>query len=409
MHLAIVSPYPPSITGIGQYGYYVSQLLAQSGVFRQVTILTGAAGESLYSQVYEPVSAVIPSPIQIEYAWRSNQWRTGWKIRAQLQRLKPDLVWFNLGASVFGRSPLSNLSGFFSPAWARRAGIPTIVTLHELVELADLRTLNAPGGPFAIYGARLLTSLGLQADVVCLTMRHYADWLAERQPNMRHMHIPIGAYHAPELLLESNSQELLFFTTLAPFKGLEVLLDAFRKLKPDYPNLRLTIAGVEHPRFPGYAQQLREQFKELSGVHWAGQIPEDQVRDLFQQAQIVALPYNASTGSSSVLYQAAMWGRSIVTSDLAETQNVVCESGLEVTYFDRGSVDSLANALKMQIDSPSLRCAQIQRNFSAIQRNRPEETCRAYLQAFNIALETRRSPKRIIIPSASQVEARGRI
>jgi len=402
MHLAIVSPYPPSITGIGQYGYYISQLLAQSGVFRRITILTGAPDESLNGRAHKPISVLSPPPIQIEYAWQSSQWQAGWNIHKRLQGLKPDLVWFNLGASVFGRSPLANLSGFFGPSGARRAGIPTVVTLHELVELADLRALNAPGGPFAAHGARLLSWLGLKADVVCLTMRHYADWLAQRQPNLHCMHIPIGAYRVPELLPESNTRGLLFFTTLAPFKGLEVLLDAFRALKKDYPDLRLTIAGVEHPRFPGYAQQLREQFKELGGVHWAGQVSEDQVRDLFRQAQIVALPYNASTGSSSVLYQAAMWGRSIVTSDLAETQNVVCESGLDVTYFERGNVAGLANALKMQIDSPELRRAQIQRNFSAIQGTRPEETCRAYLQAFNIALETRRSPKRITIPSASR-------
>lgn len=398
MHLAIVSPYPPSITGIGQYGYYISQLLAQSGVFRQITILTGTPSEP----GKEPASNIIPSPIQIEVAWRPNQWLTGWKIQSQLQQLKPDLVWFNLGASVFGRSPLANLSGFLSPTYAQRANIPTVVTLHEPVELADLQALSAPGGPFAVHGARLLTRLGLQADVVCLTMRHYADWLAKRQPNLRYMHIPIGAYHNPELLPDSNSQELLFFTTLAPFKGLEVLLEAFRALKVEYPHLQLTIAGVEHPRFPGYAQRLREKFNELSDVHWAGQIPEEHVCDLFQQAQIVALPYNASTGSSSVLYQAAMWGRSIVTSDLAETQNVVRESELEVTYFERGNVTSLIHALKTQLDSPALRQAQIRHNFSAIQRNRPEETCRAYLQAFNIALETHRSPKRIAIPSASR-------
>lgn len=402
MHLAIVSPYPPSITGIGQYGYYVSQLLAQSGVFRQITVLTGSESKSLDGQAQEPASPFISSPVQIEIAWQPNQWLTGWDIRTHLLCLKPDLVWFNLGASVFGRSPLANLSGFFSPSFARRANVPTVVTLHEPVELADLNALGAPGGPFAVYGARLLTCLGLRADVVCLTMRHYADWLAKRQPTMRYLHIPIGAYRTPELLPDSDTQELLFFTTLAPFKGVELLLNAFSALKTAYPHLRLTIAGVEHPRFPGYARQLREQFKGLSDVCWAGQIPEDQVRNLFQQAQIVALPYNASTGSSSVLYQAAMWGRSIVTSDLAETQNVVRESELEVTYFERGNVPSLVRALKTQLDSPALRHTQIQRNFSAIQRTRPEETCRAYLQAFNIALEVRRSPKRIAIPSASR-------
>ena len=393
MHLAIVSPYPPTITGIGQYGYHVSRLLEQSGVFRQITVLTDSSKN--------PDQLEKPSSLQIERAWLPNQWNTGWNIRNKLIQLNPDLVWFNLGASVFGRSPLANLSGYFGPTWARQLNIPTIVTMHELVQLADLRTLEAPGGPFATWGARLLTHIGLQADVVCLTMRHYADWLATRQPNLPCVHIPIGAYHTPELLSEneSNTRELLFFTTLAPYKGVELLLHAFSQLKAEYPDLHLTIAGSEHARFLGYAHRLHEQFNSLKDVRWLGQVPEDQVRELFRNAEIVALPYNASTGSSSVLYQAALWGRSLVASNLAEMQAVVCESGLDVTYFERGNAASLAKALKTQLDSPSLRRQQIQHNFSAIQHYSPEETLRAYLHAFNLAFETQSGTKRIVIPA----------
>src|SRR5688572_30748195 len=157
MHLTIVTPYPPNITGIGQYGYHVSRSLAQSGLFTQITVLTG---RSESSQAVET-----PSPIKIEYAWQPEQLTTGWKLTAHLRRLKPDLVWFNLGTSIFGRSPLANLSGFLAPMLAHQAGFPTIVTLHELAELADLRALNAPGGPFARYGARLLTEIATRADV----------------------------------------------------------------------------------------------------------------------------------------------------------------------------------------------------------------------------------------------------
>ena len=75
-----------------------------------------------------------------------------------MKQLNPDLIWFNLGASIFGKSPLSNLSGLLTPMSAAR-WFPTVVTLHEVVELADLRALNAPGGPFASLGARLLTRI----------------------------------------------------------------------------------------------------------------------------------------------------------------------------------------------------------------------------------------------------------
>lgn len=389
MHLAIVSPYPPSITGIGQYGYHVSRSLAQSGLFSRLTILTGSNGR---------LQTRLPSLVEIEETWKPGDLKAGLNILAQLQRIKPDVVWFNLGVSVFGASPLANLLGFFTPYWSRRLGFPTVVTLHEMVTKADLRSLHAPGGPLAPLGARMLMSIGLQGDVICLTMRQYRDWLRQNKPGQPSMYIPIGAYHAPEFLPENPAPELLFFSTLAPFKGLETLLEAFAGLHTAYPDLRLTIAGAEHARFRGYGRDLQKQYGRIPNIRWLGQVPEEDVRELYRKAQIVVLPYTASTGSSSVLYQAASWGRPVVVSNLTETKTVVAETGLEVTFFERGSVADLERALRVQLEAPQYRRSQVEHNLAAIQRNRPEETCRAYLQAFNLAFESRRSPNRIQIP-----------
>jgi len=391
MHLAIVSPYPPTITGTGQYGYHVSRSLAESDLFKRITVLTGTPGL--------PPAANVPPNVHVENVWNTESPDAGWKISAYLRASKPDLVWFNLGASTFGRSPIANLSGFLSPIWGRQLGLPTVVTLHELVELTDLSALRAPGGPFARQGARLLTQIALQADVVCLTLQRYVDWLAARRPNLQCVHIPIGAYHAPEILAESESQELLFFSLLAPFKGLETLLEALRSLRTEYPGLRLTVAGAEHPRFPGYARQLQQKFGGHTGISWLGEISEESVREIFRRAKIVILPYMASTGSSSVLFQAATWGRPIIASDLAEIHHALDDSALKVDFFRGGDPGSLANSIKILLDAAPRRREQVEHNFNVIQRAHPEQTCRAYLQAFNLALESRRSSKRLAIPA----------
>jgi glycosyltransferase involved in cell wall biosynthesis len=395
MHLAIVGPYPPNITGISQYGYHVSQSLAQSGLFSQLTVLTGKPASTK--------AVHLTTPIQVRHVWEPNQFNAARGIVHSLQEIKPDLVWFNLGTSIFGRSPLANLSGLLAPAWAGKLGFPTIVTLHELVELADLRGLNAPGGPLAPYGARLLTRVALQADVVCMTMRRYTDWLTVHRPSQAHFHIPIGAYHTPEMLPESKEASLLFFTTLAPFKGLEILLEAFQTLRDDYPQLTLTIAGTQHARFPEYAQRLKNTASQIPGIRWLGEVPEERVRALFQESRLVVLPYKASTGSSSVLYQAATWGRAVIASDLPETYAVVQESGLEINFFQSGNVNSLRAQIKTQLETPALGHTQVAHNFAAIQRNRPEDICHAYLRAFNSALERRSSHQRITIPALETV------
>jgi len=228
-------------------------------------------------------------------------------------------------------------------------------------------------------------------------MRNYADLLAVRQVDS--VHIPIGAYHEPHLLDETDSQELLFFTTLAPFKGLELLLEAFLILRTDYPCLKLIIAGSEHARFPNYPDELRTNFNGSHGIQWLGQIAEDHVMDLFRRAQIVVLPYTASTGSSSVLYQAATWGRPVVASDLPEIQALIMEGNLLVEIFKSGDVVGLCNALRALLDSPEKRRAQAKHNFNSIQHARPESTCKKYIEVFNYALKKHGSVNRIQIPS----------
>jgi len=384
MHLVIVSPFPPSITGIGQYGYHVTRSLANSGLFARLTVLAGSTKNGQH-----------PNHLgltELDYCWQPDSFNARQIILSRLKQLHPDLVWFNLGASIFGKSPLANLSGLLTPMSTMRM-FPTVVTLHELVELADLRALNAPGGVFAPWGARLLTRIATQADVVCLTMHHYADWLSRRGVDCAY--IPIGAYHEPELLPETETCELLFFTTLAPYKGLELLIEAFTLLGAEYPHLRLTIAGTTHARFPNYPLELKTRFHGTQGIQWLGQVSEDEVKGLLSRAQIVILPYAASTGSSSVLYQAATWGRAVVASDLSEIRKLTLENDLQVQFFENTNLESLCDSIRLLLNSPSLRRAQAQHNFNSIQHLRPRATGQRYIEVFNRALEKRQSTKRI--------------
>jgi glycosyltransferase involved in cell wall biosynthesis len=396
MHLAIVTPYPPAVTGIGQYGYHLSRTLAGSGAFERISVLTGRTAGSRRLEN--------PANLTVERAWQPECPLAGWQVAARLRQLRPDLVWFNLGTTVFGRSLLANVSGLLVPGLARRLGFPCTVTMHEMVELADLRSIRAPGWRLAALGARWVTSAFTQADVVCLTLKRYSEWLTSHRPGVCAVYVPIGAYGHPQILEEPTSPELLFFTTLAPFKGLELLLAAYRRLQARQPGVRLTIAGVEHARFPGYAARLRQEYADLNTVRWLGCVPEEGLQEIFRRCQVVVLPYTATTGSSSVLYQAATWGRAVVASDLPELRASVEEAGLEVAFFKDGDVGALADALERMLRSQRARRSQVERNYQAILRYRPEETCRTYLRVFNLTLEARCSAKRIAIPANLSTE-----
>jgi glycosyltransferase involved in cell wall biosynthesis len=122
------------------------------------------------------------------------------------------------------------------------------------------------------------------------------------------------------------------------------------------------------------------------------------VTDLFRRAQIVVLPYKASTGASTTLNQAAACGRAIVASDVDELLALAYEGKFQIEFFENGNSESLRNAIRALLLSPEKRRIQARNNFNAIQRARIEITCQRYLQAFNRALEKRNSRKRIPIP-----------
>ena len=390
MHLAIVSPFPPTITGIGQYGYHVTRALAKSGAFSRITVL---AGSHLDGEKPNHLGLT-----EIDYCWAPGQWKARTAILSRLNRLNPDVVWFNLRMAMFGESPWLSASGMLTPMFTHWMGYPTVVTFHELVELSDFQTLDAPGGVLAPIGARLITNLATQADVVCLTMQKHLKWFAKQRPSVDCTHIPLGAYHEPVLTAENGKTELLLFNMLAPFKGVELLLEVFPALKQEFPQLQLTIAGEEHPRFSGYAQFIRNRYANLKDIQWLGKIPDEDVSDLFQHAQIVVLPYKASTGASSALYQAAASGRAIVASDLSEIRALAQEGNFQVEFFENGNAEGLRNAIRNLLIAPERRLAQAQNNFKAIQNARLEITCHRYLQVFNRALAKRNSLKRIAIP-----------
>jgi glycosyltransferase involved in cell wall biosynthesis len=397
MHLAIVSPYPPAITGIGQYGYHVSNALANSSAFSRITLLT--------SQTSQSWAIAVPPNVTIERTWRSDRIDIGRRIVARLYQLHPDIVWFNMGATVFGRSVPANISGLLSPAVIQRLGVPCVLTMHEMAELADLRLLKVPGGLLSSLGAHWVTWALTQADVVCLTLKTYTEWLAARRPGKRYIHIPIGMYHHPQLLDEPPTPDLLFFTTLAPFKGLVLLLDACRLVRDRFPLLKLTISVAEHPRFPGYMAHMQHNYRHVKAVRWLGYVPEANVGEVFRQCQVVVLPYTAATGSSSVLYQAMMWGRPIVASGLPELRSAVDEVNLKAEFFTSGNTLDLANAITRMLSSPELRKQHVMWNHQATCRLDMDETCHAYLRAFNLALRMRSTADPIRLPSEATTES----
>lgn len=372
--LAVISPFPPNFSGVGQYGWHLAGGLARTGCFRSITVLADAAPANGAGAVH-----AAPPGVTVRRVWRRDDPHAAFVLWKALEAERPDVVWMNAGLTIFGRSHAANFAGLTLPALLRRGGLPVVVTLHELAETVHLPALGLRNGPVVQWGARQVVRLLLRADAVVVTLRRYAERL-ERGYGVRHVHhFPHGAFAEVEAPAPpAPSPEILCFTSLAPHRGLAILLEAFRLVRARLPAATLTVAGEDHPRFPGYGARLRASLDGQAGLRWLGAQPEAEVRALFDAARVVVLPYLATTGASSVLSRAAAHGRPAVASDLPELRATAQEAGLRVVWTPAGDAQALAQALGDLMADPERQAELARHNLDAMRPLALSATSRRY-------------------------------
>jgi glycosyltransferase involved in cell wall biosynthesis len=119
------------------------------------------------------------------------------------------------------------------------------------------------------------------------------------------------------------SNTILYFGFLAPYKGVEGLLNAFARARATTPArpLRLVIAGTNHPRLTyDYVAKLREKAARLglgpADVEFPGYVDESASQHLFASSALIVLPYLRATGASGTLATAMGLNRPVFISDL---------------------------------------------------------------------------------------------
>lgn len=177
-----------------------------------------------------------------------------------------------------------------------------------------------------------------------------------------------------------NECVVLWQGFIRPYKGLEFLLEAWKKLQPE-PAARLVIAGSGEPE---YLERLRERVEAL---RIAGSVELRfrflnlaEMAQLYSVADIAVYPYREITTSGALL-TAVGNGKAIVATDLPAFRELLRdgENALLVPY---GDAQALADALRRLIRDPALRARLASRtldlNYKLSWREIAEETRACY-------------------------------
>jgi D-inositol-3-phosphate glycosyltransferase len=131
-----------------------------------------------------------------------------------------------------------------------------------------------------------------------------------------------------QLELASGERTLLFFGQIAPYKGLEYLVDAMKILTGGGERVRLVIAGKVKPGNEAYWQNIEHTIAndglgETVSRH-VRFIPDAEVERFMLAADAVALPY-VSIFQSGVPFLAYSFGLPVIATDVGSLRDDILE------------------------------------------------------------------------------------
>jgi len=185
---------------------------------------------------------------------------------------------------------------------------PLVLTAHDVLpreprrgQLKAQRKLYERVDAVVAHSAhgrqRLLDELGVTPDKVTV-IPHGAFEHLTQVPNERPLPAELAAIGGPVVL---------FFGLLRPYKGVDVLLDAWRQLGPD-PGAELWIVG----RARMDTSELRAE--SPPSVRWIERfVHDDEVAAYFRRADLAVLPYRKAE-QSGVLFTALAFGTPLLVS-----------------------------------------------------------------------------------------------
>lgn len=287
---------------------------------------------------------------------------------------------------------LFSFSTLWTARYAQEAEKPYVVTPHGSLNSWGLR--NHKRWLKALSLALIENGILSGASVI-----HYlSEWerseaarlgIANRTiviPNCVEPSVPSGQCHwlSSRFTELRHQRTILFLGRLEAIKGLDLLLQAFAKLRESRSDVCLVFAGEGTTSFE---DKLRRQSRRLgvaSSVYWLGFLTPGECASALTDADVFVLPsYSESFGT--VVVEALAFGVPVVISDHVGMKDLVVQAGAGLVVPCDAS--RLANAIRELLSDETLR-ARCRSNGLALARQFTVETVTSQLlRAYHAAID----------------------
>jgi len=127
--------------------------------------------------------------------------------------------------------------------------------------------------------------------------------------------------------IRENENVALFFGYIRKYKGLNVLLDAMKKVLGRI-NVKLLVVGEFYDDKRNYIRQIVELGLKDNVVVIGDYVPNDEVAKYFSASDVVVLPYVDAT-QSGIVQIAYNFNRPAITTNVGGLAEVVLNLGLK--------------------------------------------------------------------------------
>jgi glycosyltransferase involved in cell wall biosynthesis len=110
---------------------------------------------------------------------------------------------------------------------------------------------------------------------------------------------------------------------LDTWKGVDVVLDAWSRVKDKRPDLHLVVAGGPVQGKEAYAKHLEARARDLPDVHWLGEIGEERVADLLADLDVLVLASTEPEPYGLVLTEALATGTPVIATDAGGPREIL--------------------------------------------------------------------------------------
>ena len=232
---------------------------------------------------------------------------------------------------------------------ARHCGCKSVVVLDNVIP-HEPHWFDKPLTRYFLNSCSGFVSMSESVEKDLLSLRPDAPHILRPHPLYTHFGEKLPREEAIRALgLDPSRKTLLFFGLIREYKGLDILLEAFRDLPEDY---QLVVAGEPYGPFDKY-QALIDSLPGKDRIRvFPDYIRDAEVKRFFSAADLAVLPYRSATqsGISSI---AIHFGLPMVVTDVGGLRGTIGERGTGIVAPE-ASAPAIRKEILRYFENPAL-------------------------------------------------------